>query len=72
MAEWLIAAVLKTADALRHPGVQIPLPPPDFCPSWSGTVQKALPGKGLGKSGCPAKTIKKHSHPSSLGVFQGL
>lgn len=28
MAEWPIAAVLKTAEAERSPGVRIPLPPP--------------------------------------------
>ena len=28
MAEWLIAAVLKTAEAATLPGVRIPLPPP--------------------------------------------
>ena len=27
MAEWTIAAVLKTAEAARSPGVRIPLPP---------------------------------------------
>ena len=28
MAEWSIAAVLKTAEGSRLPGVQIPPPPP--------------------------------------------
>jgi hypothetical protein len=30
MAEWLKAAVLKTAVRGTVPGVRIPLPPPDF------------------------------------------
>ena len=29
MAEWSNAAVLKTVDRLRGPGVRIPLSPPD-------------------------------------------
>ena len=35
MAEWLIAAVLKTALPLRVTGVQIPLPPPHIFPRTS-------------------------------------
>ena len=30
MAEWLKAAVLKTVERLRVPGVRIPPPPPQF------------------------------------------
>jgi hypothetical protein len=30
MAERLMAAVLKTVDGETHPGVRIPLPPPDL------------------------------------------
>ena len=30
MAEWSIAAVLKTVEPARVPGVQIPLSPPVF------------------------------------------
>ena len=28
MTEWFMAAVLKTADVLKHPWVRIPLSPP--------------------------------------------
>ena len=31
VAEWLKAAVLKTVERLRVPGVRIPPPPPLFC-----------------------------------------
>ena len=30
MAEWFNAAVLKTAESLRAPGVRIPLSPPKY------------------------------------------
>jgi hypothetical protein len=30
MAEWFKAAVLKTVELERVPGVRIPLPPPDI------------------------------------------
>ena len=30
MAEWFKAAVLKTVEPVRVPGVRIPLPPPEF------------------------------------------
>ena len=33
MAEWSIAAVLKTVDRVSGPGVRIPLSPPDPCKS---------------------------------------
>ena len=46
MAERLIAAVLKTAEGSRLPGVQIPLPPPCVAPqgprtSWAHLEQQA-------------------------------
>lgn len=40
MAEWLKAAVLKTADGETRPGVQIPLPPPAHDPAMSGKYTK--------------------------------
>lgn len=44
VAEWLIAAVLKTAEGSRLPGVQIPPPPPEKRPIRSRQVPKCLAG----------------------------
>ena len=38
MAEWSIAAVLKTVVPVRVPGVRIPLPPLRKEPSWVTTA----------------------------------
>jgi hypothetical protein len=56
MAEWSIAAVLKTADLLRGPGVRIPLPLPKslkvqllrlFSFLWYNFKYKLLPKQNI-------------------------
>ena len=48
MAEWTKAAVLKTAESARAPGVRIPLPPPLLKIRILGDCCLAPPEAGLG------------------------
>ena len=72
LSELVEGARLEIVCTQKVPGVRISPSPPDFNPSWFGTVQKVIPGKGLGEMDCPAKRIKRHRHPPFLGVFQGV
>jgi hypothetical protein len=42
MAEWFKAAVLKTVELERVPGVRIPLPPPFFLEEPDGIMERML------------------------------
>lgn len=65
MAEWTIAAVLKTAEAVRSPGVRIPLPPlpqrRQTVSSWGGA---RVDDWGRLLSGCGVNNSTEGSNPS--------
>jgi hypothetical protein len=61
MAEWLMAAVLKTVVPERVSGVRIPLPPPTFAHAFGLDTGEGLPAIAASRVGglCVEPVIKK-------------